>query len=144
MAVRKSRGKKVLTEILGEGFDGVIVCDGWRVYPSYTDRIQRCWAHLLREAEYLAERHGEAGPLSKALHGLYGGLRRWAVDKPPPDRNLLVCYHANPEAKTLAKKTDIEVIELGEPLLEDVLADYATFKGFLSRRQYDAFLYTCS
>ena len=59
-------------------------------------------------------------------------------------RNLLVCYRANPEAKALAKKTDIEVIELGEPLLEDVLADYATFKGFLSRRQYDAFLYTCS
>jgi transposase-like protein len=85
VAVRKSRGKKVLTEILGEGFDGVIVCDGWRAYPSYTDRIQRCWAHLLREVEYLAERIDEAGPLSEALHGLYGGLSRWAVDKPPPE-----------------------------------------------------------
>ena len=51
---------------------------------SYTCRIQRCWAHLLREARYLAERNDEAGSLSEALHGLYGGLRRWAVDKPPP------------------------------------------------------------
>ena len=84
VAVRKSRGKKVLEEVLGEGFDGVIVCDGWRAYPSYTGRIQRCWAHLLREAEHLAERVGEAGPLSEALHGLYAGLRRWAVDRPPP------------------------------------------------------------
>ena len=67
IAIRKSRGKKVLEEILGEGFDGVIVCDGWRPYGSFTDRIQRCWAHLLREAEYLAERHDEGGaPLGGA------------------------------------------------------------------------------
>ena len=84
VAIRKSRGKKVLTEILGEDFDGVIVCDGWRPYGSFTGRIQRCWAHLLREAEYLAERIDEAAPLSEALHGLYAGLRRWAVDRPPP------------------------------------------------------------
>ena len=85
IAVRKSRGKKVLTEILGEGFDGVIVCDGWRSYGSFTGRLQRCWAHLLREARYLAERVDEAGPLSEALHRLYGGLSCWAVDKPPPE-----------------------------------------------------------
>ena len=84
IVVRKSRGKRVLTEVLGEGFDGVIVCDGWRAYPSYTGRIQRCWAHLLREAKYLAERNDEAVPVSEALHDLYDGLRRWAVDKPPP------------------------------------------------------------
>jgi transposase len=84
VAVRKSRGKKVLEEILGESFDGVIVCDGWRPYPSFTGRIQRCWAHLLREAEYLAERIDEAAPLSESLHGLY---RRFDVppeDRPPP------------------------------------------------------------
>jgi len=66
IAVRKSRGKKVLEEILGEGFDGVIVCDGLRPYGSFTDRLQRCWAHLLREARYLAERVEEAGPLGGA------------------------------------------------------------------------------
>jgi len=94
VAIRKSRGKKVLTEILGEGFDGVIVCDGWRAYPSYTGRIQRCWAHLLREAEYLAERVDEAGPLWEALRGLYGGLRRWAVDKPPPGEAMRLAGEA--------------------------------------------------
>jgi len=84
IAVRKSRGKKVLEEILGEGFDGVIVCDGWRAYPSYTGRIQRCWAHLLREAKYLAERVDEAGPVSEALHGLYRRFDVPPLDKPPP------------------------------------------------------------
>jgi len=84
IAVRKSRGKKVLEEILGEGFDGVIVCDGWRPYGSFTGRIQRCWAHLLREAEYLAERRDEAAPLSEALHGLYRRFDVPPLDRPPP------------------------------------------------------------
>ena len=66
-------------------FDGVIVCDGWSSYPSFTDLIQRCWAHLLREAQCLAEHVDEAKPLAEALHRLYGGLRCWAVDKPPPE-----------------------------------------------------------
>jgi hypothetical protein len=86
IVIRKSRGKKVLGEILGEGFDGVVVCDGWRSYGSFTGRLQRCWAYLLREAEYLAERIDEAVPLWEALRDLFGGLRCWAVDKPPPRR----------------------------------------------------------
>ena len=94
IAIRKSRGKKVLTEILGEVFDGVIVCDGWRAYPSFTGRIQRCWAHLLREAEYLAERVDEAGPLWEALRGLYDGLHCWAVDKPPPEEAMRLAGEA--------------------------------------------------
>ena len=85
IVIRKSRGKKVLEEVLGKDFRGVIVCDGWSSYPGFTDLIQRCWAHLLREAKYLAERVDEAGPLWEALRGLYGGLSRWAVDKPPPE-----------------------------------------------------------
>jgi len=88
VAVRKSRGKKILTEILGESFDGVIVCDGWRAYPSYTGRIQRCWAHLLREAKYLAERIDEAGPVSEALHMLYRRFNVPPLDKPPPGEAL--------------------------------------------------------
>ena len=84
IVIRKSRGKKVLEEVLGMDFDGVIVCDGWRSYPCFTDLIQRCWAHLLREADWLAEHVDEARPLAEALHRLYGGLRCWATDKPPP------------------------------------------------------------
>jgi len=36
---------------------GVIVCDGWRAYPSFTGRIQRCWDHLLGEAERALREH---------------------------------------------------------------------------------------
>ena len=93
-AIRKSRGKGVLEEILGEDFDGFIVCDGLKSYPSFTDRIQRDWAHLLREARYLAEHVEEAGPLSEALHRLYDGIKVWAVDKPPPEEAALIAGEA--------------------------------------------------
>jgi transposase-like protein len=85
IAIRKSRGKKVLKEVLGKDFKGTIVCDGWKSYPSFTSRIQRCWAHLLREARYLAERTDEAKPLSEALHEVYSRLKDPPKDKPPPE-----------------------------------------------------------
>jgi len=83
--IRKSRGKKVLREILGEDFGGVIVCDGLRSYSNYTRRIQRCWAHLLREAKCLAEQTDEAKPLSEALHRLYSRFKDPPKDRSSPD-----------------------------------------------------------
>jgi len=84
VAIRKSRGKKVLEETLGKDFKGFIVCDGWKSYPNFTRHIQRCWAHLLREAKYLAERIDEAKPLSQALHELYQRINISPEDRPPP------------------------------------------------------------
>jgi transposase len=83
-AVRDSRGICVLREVLGKKYKGVIVCDGWRSYPCYTDRIQRCWAHLLREARYLGDKFEEAKPLSDGLGNLYASLSVYSVGKPPP------------------------------------------------------------
>jgi hypothetical protein len=47
-ALRASRGPAVPADILGEDFDGTIVCNGWRAYPAFSADLQRCWAHLLR------------------------------------------------------------------------------------------------
>lgn len=55
--IRKSRSKKIIEEILGRGFNGIISCDGWKTYEKFSDRLQRCWAHLLRESHYLKEEH---------------------------------------------------------------------------------------
>jgi len=82
--IRRSRGKKVLREVLGGDYKGVVVCDGWRSYPNYTERLQRCWAHLLREARYLAEHVGEAVALSEGLHALYRRVSVPPGDRPPP------------------------------------------------------------
>jgi len=74
--VDESRGSQVLEDVLGEDFaeDSTLSCDGWSAYPSYHTKLQRCWAHLLREAEYVAERYEEAERLSEELHALHDDL----------------------------------------------------------------------
>ena len=104
IVVRKSRGKKVLREVLGKGFGGVIVCDGWSSYPGFTDRIQRCWAHLLREAQSLAEQVEEAGPFSEALHRLYRRLCGPPEGKPPPEEAAGLVEEAKREMREWAGK----------------------------------------
>jgi len=84
-AIRKSRGTKVLSEVLTERFEGIIVCDGWRSYPKFTNDLQRCWAHLLRESKDLAEKIEEAVPLHKVLKELYEELKSKLDCDPPPE-----------------------------------------------------------
>ena len=54
--ITKTRSQKTIKEILGENYSGIIICDGWSAYSTYTNQIQRCWAHILREAKYLTEK----------------------------------------------------------------------------------------
>lgn len=116
-AVRKSRGTKVLKEVLGKDFAGFMTCDGWKSYVVFTRKLQRCWAHLLREADWLAEHIDEAKPLQKALHRLYGDLKASLENDPPPEarkrlaRNarMVLEYwlrkrHKNDEVKKLVRK----------------------------------------
>jgi transposase len=82
--IRKSRGMKVLTEVLTRRFKGIIVCDGWKPYARFTNRIQRCWAHLLRESKEMAEKFEEAIPLHNMLKELYEILTEALENDPPP------------------------------------------------------------
>lgn len=54
-----SRGCKVLEEMLGENFAGIIGADYWGAYRKYARlfdvRMQYCMAHLIREIRFLAE-----------------------------------------------------------------------------------------
>jgi transposase len=84
-AIRKSRGTNVLLEVLREEFAGVIVCDSWRSYPKFTEHLQRCWAHLLRESKDIAEKVEEAVLLHNALKTLYQDLNTNLETDPPPE-----------------------------------------------------------
>lgn len=102
--IRKSRGKKVLIEVLARRFKGIIVCDGWRSYPNFTDRIQRCWAHLLRELKSVAEKVNEAIPLSNGIHRLFHKLTELMKEKPPSDIRKKIWYEARATMKRWLKK----------------------------------------
>lgn len=82
-ALRKSRGAKVVREILGRSYKGIIISDGLKSYATYTDRRQRCWAHILRELEELAKKDVRAKALYQEVLKLYRTVTE-AVGKDPP------------------------------------------------------------
>jgi transposase len=57
--IDKSRGSKVLEEMLGKDFTGIIGADYWGAYRKYARlfdvRMQYCMAHLIRDIRFLAE-----------------------------------------------------------------------------------------
>ena len=87
--IRKRKSQKVLEEILGKDWDGTLVGDGLRSHHSYARKsgakIQRCWAHLLREAKELGEKYEEARALSEGLHRIFDRLKKALEDDPPPE-----------------------------------------------------------
>ena len=53
--IRKSRGRDVPNEVLGEDWNGILVADGWSAYARYV--VQRCTAHLIREVRNIADKN---------------------------------------------------------------------------------------
>lgn len=57
--IDKSRGSKVLEEMLGKEFTGIIGADYWGAYRKYARlfgvRMQYCMAHLIRDIRFIAE-----------------------------------------------------------------------------------------
>lgn len=75
--IRPSRGRNVVQDILHD-YKGIIVTDGYKVYEGIGGAQQRCWAHLLREAEFLASKHESAKPVLEQLRQLYRDARALA------------------------------------------------------------------
>jgi hypothetical protein len=68
---RKSRGKQVVEEFVGENgdeYEGILVSDFYAAYNTYSGFHQRCWVHLLRDIKTLVEQF----PHDKEL-------KRWAA-----------------------------------------------------------------
>jgi len=78
-----SRSGKVPKRVLGEDYDNFVVCDGWQGYNGY--KRQRCWPHLLRELDALAEDNEEVKIQADYLHEIYKQALE-AKHKPPDER----------------------------------------------------------
>lgn len=88
--IKKGKRKQVMEEVLGKNYEGIIIGDGLETYRQYTDKIQRCWAHLLREAKTLAEKHeGQARLTYKELKKMYKTIKDVTYEDPPWQRQKL-------------------------------------------------------
>lgn len=83
-ALREDRSQRSIEHLLGEDYAGTIACDGWRSYGAYSSNLQRCWAHLLNESEFVATKYDEAAEIDAELHEIYDGLKRFLDRDPPP------------------------------------------------------------
>ena len=81
VVIRKSRGRDVLMEILGENFSGAGVNDGWRVY-HWVSVVQRCWAHLLREVDEYKDASEHGRLLSMEMHRKFNRLKEFLGKDP--------------------------------------------------------------
>lgn len=83
--IDKSRGSKVLVEVLGEEFQGVLGCDYFSAYRKYMREcdvlVQFCLAHLIRDVKFLLTLPGREDRaygqrVRDALRDLFGIIHR--------------------------------------------------------------------
>lgn len=88
ITVEQSRGADVIEKHF-HAFDGIAVVDGWKAYNIF-GKQQRCWAHIIREADTLALRIGNARAieLAESLKQLYHYMKSEMKQHPPPDIKL--------------------------------------------------------
>jgi hypothetical protein len=78
------RGKAVLTDLLGEQFDGIGVTDDYSAYQSQFSEHQLCWAHFLRKAIALSLRNPDNRQYKrfvKSLFAIYYDAVRFSRDR---------------------------------------------------------------
>lgn len=103
--IRNSRSRAVLEEVLGKDYKGIIVSDGWKSYSSFAYIQQRCWAHLLRESDFLERNLGaEASVLARDLHELYDELKSKLKENPPPDERTRLKEYAIQKMEIIVNK----------------------------------------
>lgn len=66
--VARSRGAKVIKDLLGDDFAGVLTTDRWSAY-AWVDVSQRqlCWSHLLRDFQGWVDSDGEGARIGEEL-----------------------------------------------------------------------------
>jgi hypothetical protein len=125
------RGKAVLTDVLGEHFDGIGVTDDYNAYQSQFTEHQLCWAHFLRKAIALSLRNPDNRQYKrfvKSLFAIYydavhfsrdGRLsvgRQAKVDK-LQSRIRMICRRYNEELDDAAPTDDGKFVRLQNELV---------------------------
>lgn len=64
--IAESRGGEVIRDILGEDFDGTVMCDRWSAY-QILGKLAYCWAHLKRDFQAMVDRGGGAQEIGASL-----------------------------------------------------------------------------
>jgi transposase len=88
ITIEHSRRADVLEKHF-HAFDGIAIVDGWKAYNIF-DKQQRCWAHIIRDADTIALRteDARANDLASSLKMLYHDIKAELKERPPPNWSL--------------------------------------------------------
>ncbi len=147
--IQPTRGRKVLEETFGDeyaGFSGVILCDYFSANQSYCwnyhVKVQYCWAHLIRELRWHAEKHPDkkvnrwAAKLVSRSKSLIGAWhRRDEMSEPGRRRSfdghrqkfLEVMRHPPEPGEAIALVERFRIVELVDGTTYDMSDDYFRF-----------------
>lgn len=81
ITINKSRARKVITNILGDFYEGIIVSDCLKVYLAFAAAFQKCWAHLLRRTFFMKKnnQNGDIVQLHNQLTTLYDEAEKYRI-----------------------------------------------------------------
>ena len=82
LVIVPSRGRKVVKDVLGKEWKKPLIVDGWTAYKGFP-RLQRCWAHLLREVEAVRNVSAAGKELSEEIHQRFKALKEFTAADPP-------------------------------------------------------------
>ena len=86
----RRREHKVVREVLGENYQGILTCDGLKQYQKAVKNIQRCWVHLLRKAKFLAQKHKEQAKTTyNSLCELFKEIKKVTIETPKEIREKI-------------------------------------------------------
>ena len=82
------RSAEMLENALQDGFNGILISDGYVVYRAWKNRL-RCWPHLIRKLRGLAESSdGRVAGVGKEMEGIMQMLMDAIYEariEPPPE-----------------------------------------------------------
>lgn len=97
ITIRDSRARKVLVDLFGEFYNGVIISDCFKVYEKIAAAFQKCWTHLLRKTHFEAEKHPKRNiaRLHRELSNMYDDIVSFLKTEPTFEQRVWqsIMYH---------------------------------------------------
>lgn len=97
LMIKNSRARKILTNLFGEFYHGVIISDCLSIYQKIAMAFQKDWTHLLRKTHFEAEKHltRNITRLHEELSNMYSDIVNFLETKPAFEQRVWqsVMYH---------------------------------------------------
>src|SRR4030043_554368 len=90
ITIQNSRARKVFINIFGEDYHGGIISDCFKVYDNFAKWYQKCWAHLLRKAEFEAQKNPKKNIIKfyEQLKHLYNEMVDFLKENPSKELRI--------------------------------------------------------